>query len=236
MAFGVRRREFAVGIAGAGNQATAQIRLLPVQPHFHQRLFDGLDECVGNVRDDEVLPNGQADFAGAVVVRQISQTQHLFRRDVADRNRHADPVQPGLLLRIDADVGVRNGAVEWWSGGALIAFPRYSITCILHHSMLRHSQQFVTEQFLGLFQIFFHGPALEQMFQARLFPVAPIAVSDVNPDDRNKDFEQFPRTNEHAEIAREGFVARRAAQVEAEIDSGRNGVGDQFVRSQGRTD
>ena len=111
VAFGVRRGEFAIGIAGAGNQAAAQIRRLPVQTHFHQRLLDGLHECVGNVWHDEILPHGQTDFSRAVVVRQIGQTQHLFRGDVANRNRNADPVQPGLLLRINADVGVAAAAV-----------------------------------------------------------------------------------------------------------------------------
>ena len=154
------------------------------------------------------------------MVREIGQTQHLFRRDVADRNRHADPVQPGLLLRKDTDMGMRNFGFRISDFGFLKD---------------RHPQQFVAEQFLRLFQIFFQRPALEQMFQARLFPVATIAVGDVNPDDRNQDFQQFFRSNEDAEIASEGFVAGRAAQVEVKIDSGRNGVGDQVVGSQGRT-
>ncbi len=42
----------------ARDDAAAQVGLLPVQSRFDERLFDGLDEGVGNVREDQVLPDG----------------------------------------------------------------------------------------------------------------------------------------------------------------------------------
>src|SRR5256885_744390 len=104
VAFGVRRRELAIGIASASDQSTAQVRLLPVQSHFHERLFDSFDKRVGEVRNDEILPDGEPDFTGAVVVSEVSQSQHLLGCDLTDRNGDADVIQALLLLRINADM------------------------------------------------------------------------------------------------------------------------------------
>ena len=113
VAFGVRRREFAVGIARAGDQPAAQVRLLPVQSHFHQRFFDSFDKRVGDIWNDEILPDGEPDFTGAVVVSEVSQPQHLFGSDLPDRNGDADVIQAFLFLRINADVGM-------WDRGRLM--------------------------------------------------------------------------------------------------------------------
>src|SRR5437879_2071537 len=113
VAFGVRGRELAIGIASAGDQSASHVRLLPVQSHFHERLFDSFDKRVGELRNDEILPDGEPDFTGAVVVSEVSQSQHLLGCDLTDRNGDADIIQAFLLLRINADVAM-------WDGGRLM--------------------------------------------------------------------------------------------------------------------
>ena len=78
-----------------------------VKPSLAQRLLHRLDEGVGHIRDDEILPDGQPDFARAVEVRDLRDADHLLRRDLPDGHGDADVVEARLLLRIDADVRVR---------------------------------------------------------------------------------------------------------------------------------
>ena len=75
-----------------------------MQSHFHERLFDSFDKRVGDIWNDEILPDGEPDFTGAVVVSEVSQSQHLFGSDLTDRNGDADVIQAFLLLRIHSDV------------------------------------------------------------------------------------------------------------------------------------
>ena len=66
MTFRVRLREFAKCISGASNETATQQRLLRVETDFAQGLLDCLEVGVRHMRDDEILPDGQPDFAGAI--------------------------------------------------------------------------------------------------------------------------------------------------------------------------
>ena len=59
---------------------------------------------VRHVGDDDVLRRREADVAGPVVLGDAGQLEQLLGGDPADRHGQADVVEPGLLLRDDAEV------------------------------------------------------------------------------------------------------------------------------------
>ncbi len=65
----------------------------------------------GTLRDEEVLPDGEAEFARAVFLRQIGQAEHLLGREPTHGNHHADVVEAGLLLLEDSDMPVADDGV-----------------------------------------------------------------------------------------------------------------------------
>ena len=54
--------------------------------------------------NQKVLPDRKADIAVAELARDIGEPAHLRNAEIADRHHDADPVQPCLLLRVDADM------------------------------------------------------------------------------------------------------------------------------------
>ena len=60
---------------------------------------------VGHARDQQVLPHRETDIAVAEILRDLGKPAHLIAAELADRQRHAEPVQAGLLLRMDSDMG-----------------------------------------------------------------------------------------------------------------------------------
>ena len=55
------------------------------------------------------MPDRETDIAVAEITRNVGEATHLIDGDLADRQHDADPVQPGLLLRMHANMG---GAIE----------------------------------------------------------------------------------------------------------------------------
>ena len=48
------------------------------------------------------------------------------------------------------------------------------------------------------------------MFESRSLAIASIAIGDIDPDQRNHDFQQLLRLHQNAEVTSEGFVAGSA--------------------------
>src|ERR1700681_1036687 len=99
MAFGVGGRELAAGIAGAGDQAGADLRCRNGQANGLDRGHDKPDILVAPARDQQVLPDREADIAVAENLRDLCESAHLLATDLAERQRHADPIKTRLLLR-----------------------------------------------------------------------------------------------------------------------------------------
>ena len=212
VALGVGAGELAIGAAGAGDEAALQVRLPPIEPDLEQRLLGGLDIGVADVRQDEVLPDGQPDLAGSVEVRDLRETAHLFGRELADRDRGTDPVQSLLLLCEDADVRMRDGR------GPRIA--------VRGPGVGRDADERLAQEFLRLGEVLVERPSLEQMLEARLLAVAAVAVGDVDPEQGGGDLEHVVRLHQDAEVAGEGLVAGRPAERDAEVDALRDLVGE----------
>ena len=111
--FGVGGREFAIGVAGAGDEAAADVALAPIESGFEDGFLDGFKEGVGDVWNNDILPGSEAKFAGAVVVGEVAEAEELFGRDLAHGDRDAEPGEAGLFLRERADVGMWDSSAEW---------------------------------------------------------------------------------------------------------------------------
>ena len=77
--FGVGLGEFAVGVAGAGDQRRSRmLRLRVSKPSLSSAAFSRRDEGVRDIGNDEILPDGQANFAGAVKVGDFGERSICF--------------------------------------------------------------------------------------------------------------------------------------------------------------
>ena len=115
---------------------------------------------VGDAGDQQVLPDREPEIAVAKVLRDGGKTAHLRNRHASDRKGDADPVQPGLLLRMNADMG---GAVERRA----------------RRQRTRHGAvEFVTELLLEQAEKFLDAQGIEHIFQPRFGAVGAVAVLD----------------------------------------------------------
>ena len=107
--FGVGLRKFAIRVPRACNETAAEIRLVRVESDPAQRLPGCLDIGVRHVRNDEVLPDREPDFPGPVKIGDLRDPDVIcFGVRCPTRNRGSHVIQPLLLLRINADVRMRN--------------------------------------------------------------------------------------------------------------------------------
>ena len=71
---GIGSGEFTVGVAGAGDEAAADVVLAPIEAGLEDGFFDCLEVGVGNVRDEDVVPGSEAKFTGSVVIGEVAET------------------------------------------------------------------------------------------------------------------------------------------------------------------
>ena len=202
MALGIRGRELAAGIAGAGDQPGADLRGLDREPDLLDRGNGELDILVAHARDQQVLPDRQADIAVAEILRNLGQPPHLLAGDLAERQRDADPVQALLLLLVHADM---RHAVE--------GRPR-------RQRLRRHARKGVAELLLDEREELVDAHAVEHVFQPRLEPVGAVAGVDEDAHDGVGDFGRILRLDDDAGILGEILVAGDAAEAEAKPDAG----------------
>ena len=105
MTLGVRGGEFAPLIAGAGDQAGADVGSLDGEAQLLDRGGGQRDIVVAYAGDQQVLPDREADLAVAEIAGDGRKSAHLVAGQFAERQRDADPVQPVLLLLVRADMG-----------------------------------------------------------------------------------------------------------------------------------
>src|SRR6185436_20746674 len=103
---GVGGGELAATVPGAGDEAGTDRRRLPAEAG---RLDPGLgrvERSIGDAGEEEVLPHGEPDVAVAEFLRDRGERAHLLDGQLADRQDDADPVDPRLLLPVDANVAL----------------------------------------------------------------------------------------------------------------------------------
>jgi len=199
MALGIGGRELAVAIAGAGDESTAQRAGAPVEADFGQGLLHGFDIGLGDVRQDETLPNGQAHLARTIEFRQFGQTPQLARGELPDRHRDPDPMKPRLALQGDPQMRMHRSGWGWHGGARGLASGQ-------------DGRQRFPQHRLGLGPEPLQRPLLQQVLEAGPLPVGTVAVRKVDPHHRRTHANHLLRGHQHAEVPGEGLVTRGSAQ------------------------
>src|SRR5215213_8036057 len=150
--FGVGRRELAPRRAGAGDEPGADARGLGRQPERRDARLDVRDARVRHAREEEILPDGQAEVAVAALARDRRDLAHLLGRELADRQHDADPVQPRLLLRVHAQMreAVGRGARRDVAGGDARERASFSPTAVRNLSKPQESSTYFSRALLRL--------------------------------------------------------------------------------------
>ena len=202
VAFCIARRELAAGVAGAGDQPAAQRRGTPIQPKRRDCRQSVVERLVGNVADDQVLPDGQPQRAGTEALGDHGKAAHVPGRQPRHRDDNADIVQAWLLLGMHADVAVLVLLRARRDGGRIDA------------------EQRRTKYLLRRFQEPRHTPAIEHVFQPRLGAVGAVTLGDEHAHDRGGNARCLLGRNDHIGGARKVAVTGDAAEPQAVIDAG----------------
>ena len=117
-----------------------------------------LESLRADIRQDDVLPDRDAQLAGAEFVGQVRQGEHLLVTHPADRDRDADRGEPGLRLRVHAEVAV--------------LVHRRPCAARLGSDATQRKRQFRLDKL----EEFRDAEPLEQVAQARLLAIGAVTV------------------------------------------------------------
>ncbi len=159
-----------------------------------------------DVGDDDVLPDGEAKFAGAEAVGDVGEGKHLGDRELPDRDRDADVVQAGLGLRMNAEVS-----------GSVDVVARFAVC-------EGETDEGKVESAFGFGEKAFYTPAIDEVLEAGFFPVGAVAVLGEDTDHGGGDGYGLVGAEEQAAVGRELLVAGDAAEEDAEVDAGGDAV------------
>ncbi len=190
VALGVGSGKFAAGIAGAGNEPGADgigFDGKPQRLDLLLRRFQLLGRHAGN---QQVLPDREPDIAVAAVARDVGEAAHLRDGQAADRHRDADPVQPVLLLRMNAEM---RGAAEGRARGQRAGHRAVELAAEL---FLHQAEEFLDPHFV------------EHVFEPRLGAVGTVAVIDEHAHHGVGDLAGVGRLHQHAGVAGKAVVAQ----------------------------
>ena len=99
VALGVAGGELAAGVAGAGDQPATQRRGAPIEPKRGDGCQRFVERRVWNVADQQVLPHGQAQRAGAEAFRDRGKSAHRVPGHAGLRHNDADVIEARLFLQ-----------------------------------------------------------------------------------------------------------------------------------------
>src|SRR5262245_9336041 len=204
MPLGVGGGELATDIAGAGNESGAnRVRAGGQTERFDSRLRR-LHVFRVHARNDEVLPDGEADVAVAKVARDLREPPHLIGGHLADREDDADPIALELLLRMHAEMG---GAIERRAR---------------RERMAGNAVELTAELFLDQRQHLVETQAVDDVFEPRLGAVGAVAMIDEYAHDGVGHLGGVGGLDHHAGLACEVLVSGNAADDQPKPHAGRD--------------
>ena len=153
-----------------------------------------------DVRNDEVLPDGEADFPFSVTIGEIGNFPKLIGQDSSHGGEYTDIAKVWLFLGMAAKVSFLIGA---FSGNALIK---------------GESPQGEGEFFLGFFEKFLDSPVIDQVLEAGFFSVGAVAVLNENSDHSSGYCHAFSGGDQETGVTGELLVSSDATELEAEVD------------------
>ena len=187
-------------------QATRPARIelaLVVRPELLDRGFGELQLAGRDAGDQQVLPDREPDIPVAHLLRYGGDAAHLRRRELADRQHDADPVQAFLLLGMHADM---SGAIEHR--------PR-------RDGLGGNAGELPAELLLDQREVFVEAHGVEHVFHPRLVAVGAVAVVGEDAHDGVGDLGCVRGLHDDAGVAGKILVAGDAAERETEPDAGR---------------
>src|SRR5690606_10261546 len=135
------------------------------------------------------------------ILRDLRKAAHLRCRHAAGRKHYANPVQPGLLLRMDADM-------------------RCSIEGRARRNSLgRHISKLPAELLFDMGEKLLETPSIEHILQPRLVAIGAVAMLDIDADDGIGDRRRLLGLEDHAGVAGKIAMAGDATEGQAEIDT-----------------
>ena len=132
--------------------------------------------------------------------------------DLPHRNRDPNPVEAGLPLWVNPQVGV-HAAIAWGAD------------CHRRFGALGYAHQGPPQKRLRLSPEAVQRPILQQVLESGSLAVGPIAVGEINPQHRRADRHHLRRRHQDTQVSREGFVTGGSTQQAAEIQPRGHGVG-----------
>src|SRR5207247_924748 len=171
-----------------------------------ERRGHGVPRVLGDIRDDQVLPRGQANRAAAKALGDTGNAVHLRRGHLPDWQPHAAIHASGLLLRMEADV---RSARERRARPALGKRPPRQRR---RQAPFRLGEKPVETQ------------AIEHVFEARAFAVGAVALVDEDAHDRYGHRHALLRRDDDAEVAGEIAVSGDATDRDTEVHAFRNAL------------
>jgi hypothetical protein len=120
-----------------------------------------VDLGVRHAGDQQVLPDGKADVAIAALAREGGDDPHLRHGELADGERHADPVKAWLELAMHADMGE-----------PVIDGPR-------RHEGGLDPDQAATQPLLDGGEEALEAPGVEDIFQPRAVAVSAVTYGEL---------------------------------------------------------
>ena len=142
----------------------------------------------GHAGNQQILPHREPDIAVAQIARDIGEALHLRDCQAADRHDHADPMQPVLLLRVNAEMrGARKRRPRRQRAG-------HGAVELAAELLLHQPEEFLDPHLV------------EHVFEPRLGAVGAVAVIDEHAYHRVRYQGGVGRLDQHAGIARKALV------------------------------
>ncbi len=152
------------------------------------------------------MPNRQPQRAAAALLGNFGQGAHLLGRQSAHRDGDAEIEQPGLALRMHAEMRAFDGRLA------------------RHAAFQRKPLRLERKMFFRLGEETVQPQAFQHIFEPRLLAVGAIAVIDEAPHQGERYRRAFLRSDQQPGVAREIAVPGDAAEQDPEIDAGRDGL------------
>jgi len=213
LAFGVGGGVFAAGVAGAGDESSGDGGGGVGESGGFDRGLGVGEFFVRDVWDDEVLPGGEADLAGAKLFGEVGDGHHGVDGHTTDGNDDAEVVAAVVLL-----VGAEVAMFDLGPGLGAEGFVEVA----------KRESQFL----LNFFEELGSAPVVDEILKAGFLTIGAVAVFDEDAEDGGGEGGGFAGGNEEAGVGGELFVTGDAAELDAEVDSGVE-VGGGFVEGDG---
>ncbi len=173
---GIRGSEATALIAGTCDCAAKDGTCFVVETSGVEGCLCCFELLCRDIRNEKVLPDGEADFSAAESIGNVRDGTHLFYWKAPDRNDHADVMEAVLNLGVDSDMACTiDGSTRFALGGGDV-------------------NEREGEEFLSLREELRNAPVVDEILQAGLFAIRSVPMLPEDADHRCCDRDGLIRT------------------------------------------